>query len=128
GLLAGYACEPNPETGFPAFAFRVHQFLSRGDTVYASPEPAATRYITVNGQQFVPGDRERVLLPLVFCRECGQEYYSVLRSGGTPTGARVFTPRDLGDQDDEAGRPGFIYQSAAAPWPDDAGAVIRRLP
>ena len=28
-----------PETGFPVFAFRLHQFISRGDTVYASLEP-----------------------------------------------------------------------------------------
>lgn len=128
GLLAGYTCEPNPETGFPAFAFRVHQFLSRGDTVYASPEPETTRYITVNGQQFVPGDRERVLLPLVFCRECGQEYYSVLSIKDPTTRVRVFAPRDFGDQNDDAGRPGFIYLSATAPWPDDAGAVVQRLP
>jgi hypothetical protein len=34
GLLAGYGSR-HPETGFPAFAFRLHQFISRGDTVYA---------------------------------------------------------------------------------------------
>src|SRR5205085_10505161 len=77
GLLAGYDCEPNPDTGFPPFAFRLHQFISRGDTVYASPETEDSRYITVYGQQYVPGDRERALLPLVLCRECGQEYYCV---------------------------------------------------
>jgi ATP-dependent helicase YprA (DUF1998 family) len=32
GLLAGYSCS-NPETGFPVFAFRLHQFISKGDTV-----------------------------------------------------------------------------------------------
>jgi ATP-dependent helicase YprA (DUF1998 family) len=36
GLLAGYNCKPNPETGRQPFAFRLHQFISRGDTVYAS--------------------------------------------------------------------------------------------
>jgi hypothetical protein len=61
-LLSGYTCERNP-SGFPAFAFRLHQFISRGDTVYASFEPEASRYLTVNRQQFVPGDRKR-LLPL----------------------------------------------------------------
>jgi ATP-dependent helicase YprA (DUF1998 family) len=87
GLLAGYACE-NPETRFPAFAFRLHQFISRGDTVYASLEPEAERYITLEPQTFVPGDRDRVLLPLAFCRECGQEYYSVTVSGGGVMGSR----------------------------------------
>ena len=38
-LLAGYACEPHPETGAPPFAFRLHQFISKGDTMYASLEP-----------------------------------------------------------------------------------------
>lgn len=128
GLLAGYACEPNPETGFPAFAFRVHQFLSRGDTVYASPEPGATRHVTVNGQQFVPGDRDRVLLPLAFCRECGQEYYTVRRATDPDTRVRIFSPRELGDQDDEDGQPGFLYHNAEAPWPEDAEAVVQRIP
>ena len=58
GLLGGYLCERNPDTGFPAFAFRLHQFISRGDTVYASLEGESDRFITVNGQQFVPGDRD----------------------------------------------------------------------
>ncbi|HEY8743844.1 MAG TPA: DEAD/DEAH box helicase, partial [Chloroflexota bacterium] len=33
-LLAGYRAG-DPATGFPLFAFRLHQFVSRGDTVYA---------------------------------------------------------------------------------------------
>jgi hypothetical protein len=37
-LLAG--CEAvDPASGFPLFAFRLHQFISRGSTVYATPEP-----------------------------------------------------------------------------------------
>jgi hypothetical protein len=93
-LLAGYFLK-DPETGFPVFAFRLHQFFSRGDTVYASPEPAAQRHVTTQGQQFVPGDRARVLLPLAFCRECGQEYYTVrARREGTDI---VFEPRELLD-------------------------------
>src|SRR5690606_35177508 len=76
-LLGGYECAPNPETGFRPFAFRLHQFISPGDTVFATIEPENLRYLTLNGQQFVPGDREKVLFPLCFCRECGQEYYVV---------------------------------------------------
>src|SRR5947209_1807286 len=73
-LLAGYACQ-NPETGFPTFAFRLHQFISKGDTVHASLQPEPLRYITNEKQKYVPGEnRERILLPLAFCRECGQEY------------------------------------------------------
>jgi len=78
-LLTGFQMR-NPRTGLPFFAFRLHQFISRGDTVYASIEPPAARHRTLNAQQFVPtspGDRSKVLLPLAFCRECGQDYYVV---------------------------------------------------
>ena len=54
----------------------MHQFISRGDTVYASPEPLAERHLSLSGERFVPGsEQRRVLLPLVFCRACGQDYY-----------------------------------------------------
>ena len=35
-LLAGYECIV-PSTNFRVFAFRLHQFISRGDTAYSSP-------------------------------------------------------------------------------------------
>lgn len=65
GLLGGYSCEPKPIDGTPVFAFRLHQFISRGETVYASLEKEGDRHITVQGQQYVPGDRNRFLYPLV---------------------------------------------------------------
>ncbi len=129
GLLGGYRCERNPETGFPAFAFRLHQFISRGDTAYATVEPEDRRHVTVQGQKYVPGDRGRVLLPLVFCRECGQEYYSV-RSVVDPTaGRRVYSSRTLTDtQDDDRSEAGFLYVSTSDPWPDDLESILARLP
>jgi len=128
GLLAGYTCEPNPETGFHPFAFRLHQFISRGDTVYASLEKEEQRYITVFGQQYVPGDRNRILLPLVFCRECGQEYYCARVT--EEDGARVFGAREPSDQfRDSESDPGFLYHSQSNPWPiDDADALLEKLP
>ncbi|MPY94717.1 MAG: DEAD/DEAH box helicase [Acidimicrobiia bacterium] len=125
-LLAGYDVL-NPTTGFPVFAFRLHQFLSRGDTVYASPEAPKHRYLTLNRQRFSPGDRGKVLLPLAFCRACGQDYYVVSRRpSGDGTG---LVPRDLGDQTGEQGDvPGFIYLSDDQPWPDDEATVFARLP
>ena len=59
----------DPDTGRPAFNFRLHQFISRGDTVYASLEAPGDRFLTMEGQVYVPGDRERRLFPLAFCRE-----------------------------------------------------------
>jgi ATP-dependent helicase YprA (DUF1998 family) len=59
-LLAGYHIK-DPHTGFPVFAFRLHQFISRGDTVYASLEAEAERHLTLQPQRYVPGDRARLL-------------------------------------------------------------------
>ena len=127
-LLAGYEAET--ADGKPLFAFRLHQFLSPGDTVYASLEPEDKRYVTLTGQQYVPGDRNRVLLPLVFCRECGQEYYSVERIRDRD-GKVAFISRDYldsydGDSDADAG---YLYLSTRKPWTSiDAAIEEGRIP
>lgn len=127
-LMAGYRFS-NPDTGSPVFAFRLHQFMSRGDTIYASLESGATRHVTVHAQHYVPGDRSRLLLPMVFCRECGQEYYLVGADRGPDERIRGFTARRfqdrLADEDTEAG---YLYSSVVNPWPDDIGAQLARVP
>ena len=133
GLLAGYECEPPEEsTGRPPFAFRLHQFVSRGDAVYASIEEERERYITLKGQQFVPGDRDRVLMPLAFCRECGQEYYPVRSYQDPASFGRVFRPRAISDTfDDGESEAGFLFFSTREPWPSEAadtGEFWDRLP
>ena len=67
--------EPATATGRPLFAFKLHQFIGKGDTVYVTLEPAAERYLTTQYQRSAP-DRAagQPLFPLAFCRECGQEY------------------------------------------------------
>ena len=113
-LLAGYQIK-QPDTGFPVFAFRLHQFISRGDTVYASLESEADRYITLQPQRFVPGDRARLLFPFVFCRECGQEYYAV-RLLEEAAGVRV-EGRALDERPHEAeGTQGYLHLNSADPW------------
>lgn len=127
-LLAGYE-RRHPITGFPVFAFRVHQFISRGDTVYASIEPEQHRHVTLRGQQYVPGDRSKVLLPLVFCRECGQEYYCVRREPDETPGRQRLLSRDLhSTRSEEDSEPGFLYVSTEHPWPDDPEEMLARLP
>lgn len=129
-LLAGYDVL-HPETGFPVFAFRLHQFISRGDTVYASLEAPEARHVSTKAQQYVPGDRSRVLLPLAFCRECGQEYYTVYQQTDSKTGAARYLARPLNEQSGDDGlQPGFLFASQEAPWPEDANAaeIIERLP
>lgn len=122
-LLAGYACEPDPTSGRAPFAFRLHQFISKGDTLYASLEPPGERYLTLQGQRFVPNNqRQRILLPLVFCRECGQEYYCVRVQDGH------LVPRELNDQDHDEGLAGFLYLNQENPWPYNEASLLERLP
>ena len=64
----------NPE-GLPGFAFKLHQFFSQGDSVYATLETPEKRDLTLHGQVYSPKQQDKLLFPLVFCRECGQEYY-----------------------------------------------------
>ena len=127
-LIAGYNI-PNPETGMPSFAFRQHQFISRGDTVYASLEIEKNRYLTVNGQQFVPNDRNRILLPLVFCRECGQEYYAVRKVRDRESGLTLFLPREFEERNSEdGGNAGFLHFNSNDSWPTEISKVIEKLP
>ena len=49
----------NPATGRPVFAFRLHQFLSKGDNVYVTLEPPASRHVTSTYQVAAPGDGQR---------------------------------------------------------------------
>jgi len=127
-LVASYGSgHRNPETGFPVFAFRLHQFISRGDMAYATLEPEADRRITLHGQVFVPGDRDRRLLPLVFCRECGQEYYCV--GAVDEDGVRRFVPRELSDRlRDDLGEAGFLYLDSENPWPSGTAEELDRIP
>ena len=117
-----------PGSVFPVFAFRLHQFFSRGDTVFASLEEEGTRHLTTQGQQFVPGDRSRVLLPLAFCRECGQDYYTVGRRKDL-SGTYTYEPRELSDvtADEDRDR-GFVYVGSESPWPDNANEETDRVP
>ncbi len=114
-LLAGYQAR-HPETGLRLFAFRLHQFISRGDTVYSSIEAPERRYLSLEGQRFVPGNRERRLYPLAFCRECGQHYFVVDRLLESET----LEPRALGDRQDSGEREsGFLYLDPEEAWAAD---------
>ncbi len=126
-LLAGY--RHKDAHGRPVFAFRLHQFISKGERVYASPERESDRYITLHGQQYVPGsDRSKVLLPVAFCRECGQEYYVVERVHHRG-GADYFQPRELSERpDDEDADGGYLFIDTVDPWPSDEEAQLDRLP
>ncbi len=116
----------DPRTGWPLFAFRLHQFLSKGDTVYVSLEPEDERHITSQKQVSVPRHRDKILLPLAFCRECGQEYLVVTRL----TSADGFCYAARQDQDAAGGDAvnGYLYVSGDQPWPADPLRDGDRLP
>src|SRR5262249_50811407 len=87
-----------------------------------------SRHITRDYQVEQPGAGGKVLLPLAFCRECGQEYLVVWRKNEDGT-VRYLARRDAtaadGDQSD-----GYLYISRDTPWPRDRETVVaeRRLP
>jgi superfamily II DNA/RNA helicase len=63
------------ERGEGRLRFRLHQFISQGGNVYATLEPRDNRQLTLDGQYATTGGR--LLYPIVFCRECGEDYYRV---------------------------------------------------
>ncbi|MDO5684328.1 MAG: DEAD/DEAH box helicase, partial [Propionibacteriaceae bacterium] len=123
-LLAGSSVR-HPETGRPLFAFRLHQFLAKGDTLHVSLESEADRFITSKYQVAVPDAPEKLLFPLAFCRECGQEYAVV--KAVTKSGETTFAPRSSRDVTAGDAVDGYLYISEQFPWPLDPVAE-NRLP
>ena len=93
-LMRGYDLK-HPDTGRPLFAFRLHQFISRGDTVFSTLDRGDARRMTLDGQTVLPGEHERRLYPLAFCRACGEDYF-VVDKVEQPSGDRL-RPRDFRD-------------------------------
>lgn len=130
-FLAGNRC-PRPDTGQPFFAFRLHQFISRGDTAYVTAELGPNRDIYMEKQMAITKNGEkRMLFPLVFCRTCGQEFYcvSAIKNPQDEDQIRRFIPRDFAAPDPEAdGEPGYLYCSAEKPWPKDEASQLSLIP
>lgn len=140
-LLAGYALR-DPVAKLPIFAFRLHQFLSRGDTVYATLATGEDRYLTLAPQRFRPGaTSSELLLPLEFCRECGQEYYRVsalfdrVGKDGQPLAGsqcHAILPRNTETESGAPRRdvPGYLLvtDDPKVAWPDDEADVLSRVP
>ncbi|GAB3165141.1 DEAD/DEAH box helicase [Myceligenerans halotolerans] len=119
-LMAGATKAKHSVTHRPLFAFRLHQFISKGASVYVTAEPEGVRLIEHDYQIYTVQGGERRLYPLAFCRECGQEYLMVTydrvhgefraRTGNT-------VKADDGD--------GYLYISTKNPMPVD---MLTRLP
>lgn len=107
------------ESGEPAFAFRIHQFLSSGSSVFATIGDQNERQLTTEAQFYASGEGEEreVLFPLSFCRECGQEYY--LATLTTENQNERLTPRSplLNASDEEMdGEAGYVALEDGQLW------------
>ncbi|HCJ53368.1 MULTISPECIES: DEAD/DEAH box helicase [Glutamicibacter] len=121
-LLAGSQSK-HPETQRPLFAFRLHQFVSKGGSVFVTAEDKETRAIETNFQ--VTLNNERRLYPLAFCRECGHEYLMVTKAE-TASGTTFLARHELRIQkDNPEGHDGYLFISADAEWPRDPMAEDR---
>lgn len=89
------------------FAFRLHQFISGAGHAFATFEAPGMRSVTVEGQQYLPGNPDKRLYPVHFCRDCGHEYHPVRLVA--EDGDRTFYARDIDDalvtQDKATGEP-----------------------
>jgi len=124
--LMAAASVTHPERGFPLFAFRLHQFISRGDTVWATLDTPKNRHLELRKQVAVPGDKDRRLFPVVFCRECGCAYYRVNRVFDDNNLARYVPRERFGPT--TGTESGYLYYSQNHPWPEDSAQVIDLVP
>ena len=88
------------EDGNRALSFKLHQFISQGQTLYATLQDADTREFSLDGQ--MQTDDGRLLAPVKFCRCCGQEYYHVVVLEDR------FLPHAPDREEDEETVPGFL--------------------
>lgn len=125
-LLLAYRTTDKPahEGGRSLFAFKLHQFISGGSKVFGTLEPEGTRYLTLDGSQYVPGERHRRLYAIHFCRECGQDYVPVWAEDGA--GGLTYTPRNIDERThtDEDIKCGYYMPDTAGIWDD----VVDRYP
>ena len=96
--------------------FRLHQFISQGGSVYATLESPEKRYLTLEGQYKITGDR--LLFPLLFCRECGQDYYAV-RWNTDKDEITPLLPSAIDNDSDEDIEEGYLTLDEPDLWSDD---------
>jgi len=110
---------------------KLHAFFSQGRAITACLDPAGP-HLNDRGERTCPvcarEGRERSTFPLVFCRACGQEFYSV----AVDEAGRLH-PAEL-DAVDLPGRPGYLYPGHWNPeetplpetWLTDRGNIRSR--
>lgn len=123
-LLAG--SRVRGDDGRTLFAFKLHQFIGKGDTAYVTLDPPETRYVTTQYQRSAPvGPKGRPLFPLAFCRECGQEYLVVNKEKDDRFTPRLLTTTVSENQPEATG----LLLLLDDDWPDDrSDAVLSEVP
>lgn len=127
-LLQGSKLFPSSGRPYPAFAFRLHQFFTRADTVWTTMEPEDVRHPEMSKQVSKPGEPDKLLYPLVFCRHCGAEYYRVTWRKIQQEDDRLFPREDRSQPEDPHAGDAYLYLSNGAPWPKDPSELLNRLP
>ncbi|MXX05505.1 MAG: DEAD/DEAH box helicase [Gammaproteobacteria bacterium] len=109
------------DRGQSFFAFRLHQFISGAWNAYTTLDAPGQRYLTLDGQQYKPGDRNRPLFSLCFCRACGQEYLPVW-ANLIEKQPKSFEPRDLSERsnDDDDVQYGFLMPDPNGEFDEEA--------
>jgi len=117
----------------PGFAFKLHQFISQGGAVYSTIEAPEQRHLTLDGQRYISGSGgDRLLFPLVFCRECGQ-HYAMVSYDADARRLDPRTPMSRGEDVQEPAAAGYLLVGAEA-WneanedllPDNWFTITRR--
>ena len=127
-LMKGSTLKLNPSSRFPIFAFRLHQFFTRGDTVWATMEPESERHLEMSKKVSKPGEPDKPLFPIVFCRQCGTAYYRV-KIAADDEGKALLPREDRREADDDEKNYAYLYLSSAAPWPrGDGSELLERVP
>jgi len=127
-LLKGVDLHRSESSRFPIFAFRLHQFFTRGDTVWATIEPKDQLHLEMSKKGAKPGEPHKPLFPLVFCRQCGIAYYRV-KLVSDEHGSILLPREDRREEGDDGSGDAYLYASESAPWPRAEGPdLLERLP
>ena len=127
-LREGSDLRKDESSRYPLFAFRLHQFFTRGDTVWTTIESEANRHIELSKLGSKPGEPNKPMYPLVFCRSCGQAYYRVYDKHEDEI--RTLSPReDRHAEGEDGSNDAYLYISSESPWPvaNDQN-LLERLP
>jgi len=104
------------EGGNRAVAFKLHQFVAQGRTLYATLEDREQRQFSLEGQ--VQAGEGKLFFPVKFCRQCGQDYYHAVQTENR------YLPHPLGAEPDEEGQKAGYLMLA----PDEGDWSPEQLP